>query len=81
MGKLHFTVGVYNDDSFKINGVAAEDLKGHIAYNIAYRPGRAFIVDGKCENRGYLTKERCDAWEVRIREEFSPPTRCTAPYQ
>lgn len=79
MGKIHLTVGVYNDDSYKTNGVSDEHLESHIDYNLRSRPGRALFVDGECLNEGYLSKERCDEWAKKIKS-WPVPTRCTAPY-
>lgn len=80
MGKIHLTVGVYNNDEHVRNGVDEEDLHSHIQYNINKRPGRALFVDGKCVHQGYLGKERCEAWEKKIIDEFTVPGKCTAPY-
>lgn len=79
--KVHHTMGVYNDGSRKHNGVAHTDLAGHIDYNLTMRPGRAFFVDGKCHNVGYLGKERCDAIEAELAAKPVVMPRCTAPYQ
>lgn len=49
---IHHTRGVYPNGGFKDNGVPSEDLAGHIFYNISYRPGRAFFLDGICIHRG-----------------------------
>jgi len=67
--KVHTTVGVYNNDSFVVNGVLETYLKDHVEYNLKYRPGRAFFVDGKCLNEGYLSKERIENWERRIKSD------------
>ena len=77
---IHTTIGVYNNDSFKVNGVDPIHLKEHIEYNKGWRPGRALFVDGKCVNRGYLSKERANAWEQRIKDENLKADKCTAPY-
>lgn len=81
MGNIHLTVGVYNNDDHVRNGVDEAHLHSHIQYNINNRPGRALFVDGKCVHQGYLDKERCDAWERKINDEFTVPDRCTAPYR
>lgn len=60
---VHTTIGVYNSGDMKINGVKPEDLKDHIQYNKDYRPGRAFFVDGKCHNKGYLDTKRVEEYE------------------
>lgn len=80
MTKIHLTVGVYPNNDYVTNGVASDDLAEHIRYNLNARPGRAFFVDGKCRNVGYLGKERCDEWEEFIASNLTPPTRCTRPY-
>lgn len=64
----HVTVGVYHNQTFKKNVVRPEDLEHHIAYNLRMRPGRAFFVDGKCLNPGYLSKENCAEWETKIQQ-------------
>lgn len=79
--KIHHTMGVYNNGDRKHNGVFPEHLKDHIEYNLTYRPGRAFFVDGKCLNTGYLGKERCDEIEKGLAAKPFPQTRCTMPYQ
>ncbi len=79
--RIHHTMGVYNDGSRKHNGVSAEHLAGHIEYNLAMRPGRAFFVDGVCHNVGYLGTERCIEIEREWAEKPVKFDRCTAPYQ
>lgn len=78
MSKIHHTAGYYANGDRKVNGVAAENLQDHIQYNLDMRPGRAFFVDGKCVNQGYLSKERCD----EIEQELAGATmnKDTAPY-
>ncbi|MEY8772685.1 hypothetical protein AB6T85_19950 [Erwinia sp. ACCC 02193] len=80
MTEIVLTVGVYNDNSYVTNGVDSSDLKSHIQYNLNNRPGRAFFVDGKCHNEGYLGKQRCDEWEKWIADNLQTPATCTAPY-
>lgn len=80
--QLVWSVGVYNDDSRKQNYVAVEDLANHIAYNLSYRPGRAFFVNLHCLNQGYLGAKRADEWKERLRREGIPEMkRHTVPYQ
>jgi hypothetical protein len=62
----HHTVGVYNNDEYKENCVPSGELEQHVQYNIDMRPGRALFVDGKCVHRGYLSEERCKAWEEKL---------------
>lgn len=76
---IHYTIGFYANGDSKSNGVPSENLQSHIEYNLAMRPGRAFFVDGKCLNQGYLTKERCDEIEKEIAGRVA--TRDTQPYQ
>lgn len=78
--KIHRTVGVYNNGDRVTNGVRPEDLDSHIKYNLDYRFGRAFFVDGVCVNKGYLGTERCK----QISEELKllpPMDRVTLPYR
>lgn len=77
---IHTTVGVYNNDSFKVNGVSSEFLQDHIDYNIKYRFGRALFVDGKCVHEGYLSKDRCKEWENKLKSKYYLQTTDTAPY-
>lgn len=72
---LFFTVGVYNNDSFKTNYVREEDLADHIAYNIIMRPGRAFYVNFVCLNRGYLGEQRALEWQEKLSKQGLPEMR------
>lgn len=76
---IHFTIGYYANGESKANGVMSENLASHIDYNLTMRPGRAFFVDGKCLNQGYLDKARCDEIEKEIASQVA--TRDTQPYQ
>jgi len=76
--RIHHTVGVYNNDSHTTNGVLGEHLKGHIEYNLTFRPGRAFFLNGKCLHDGYLSLERCLQWEKKL--EVAPQPKHTLPY-
>lgn len=58
--KVHTTIGVYPNGDIVINGVRGEHLPNHIVYNLAYRPGRAFWVDGVLKNKGALTEEQLE---------------------
>lgn len=51
---IYSTIGVYSNYSKKFNGVDPKHLVSHIKYNLIYRPGRAFFVEGKCLNFGYF---------------------------
>lgn len=64
----HVTIGVYSNDTYKVNIVRPEDLEGHIQYNKLMRFGRALFVDGKCEYDGLLTKEKIAEWTKKIAE-------------
>ena len=77
---IHTTVGVYNDDTFKINGVISENLKDHIDYNRSLRFGRALFVDGKCIHKGYLSDERCKEWESKLKSPYYKQIKDTSPY-
>lgn len=65
--KIYSTIGVYANGDQKSNGVAAKDLLDHIAYNLQMRPGRAFFLEGRCLNQGYLSDEKIQELE----KEFS----------
>jgi len=78
---IHTTVGLYANGSFKINGVLPEHLDDHIQYNIDYRPGRSFFVDGKCMNKGYHTDKEIKEFEERIKNDIKfKAVKCTVPY-
>lgn len=62
----YVTIGVYSNDSYKVNIVRPEDIEGHIAYNKKMRFGRALFVNGVCEYKGYLTDERVAEWTEKI---------------
>lgn len=64
----HVTIGVYANDSYKINVVKEEHLKDHIEYNKVFRYGRGLFVDGKCENQEYLTDIQVMEWEDKIKQ-------------
>lgn len=77
-----YTVGVYNNNDTKSNHVAAKDLTNHIAYNLLYRPGRAFFVNFVCLNQGYLGALRADGWADKLKKAGMPVMRrATSPYQ
>ena len=79
--KLHHTMGVYANGDRKHNAVKPEHLADHIQYNLEWRPGRAFFVDGVCKNLGYLTQETCDAIETELAANPRVLHYCTMPYQ
>ena len=73
---IHTTVGVYNDKTYKVNGVKSEHLAEHIKYNLDLRPGRALVVDGQCLNGGYIGEEEA----LKIASKVEPRTECSEPY-
>ena len=78
---IHTTIGVYPDGSRKVNGVPSENLASHIQYNIRFRPGRSFFVDGKCIHKGMNVFEIIED-EEKMEKEIShiKIIRDTAPY-
>jgi hypothetical protein len=58
----HVTVGVYPSGDYKVNVVREEDLESHIEYNLKFRPGRLFFVDGKAMNNGLMKEEYAQPW-------------------
>jgi hypothetical protein len=78
--KIHHSVGVYSDLSYKQNGVAEEHLAEHINYNKKYRFGRALFVDGVCVYEGYLIAESLEKAK-QIVMGITPITKDTQPYQ
>jgi len=82
--KIHHTRGVYNSHTpehplYKDNGVPSSALLEHVVYNLFYRPGRAFFIDGKCVEPGYLGWKRC--LELEKTMTWPTMTRDTRPYQ
>ena len=77
----HSTVGVYANGEYVINIVVEENLENHIQYNLTFRPGRAFFVDGKCRNNGYLSPDKVKEWEGKIKEMNINLGQDSAPYQ
>lgn len=76
----HVTIGVYASDNHKVNIVKPEHLEEHIQYNLTLRPGRAFFVDGKCLNHGYLSDEKVEEWEMKIGQMKFDTSRSSEPY-
>lgn len=77
-----WSVGVYANDSMKDNYVDVSHLATHIAYNLSYRPGRAFFVNFHCLNHGYLGAQRADEWKEKLQRKGMPEMkRATTPYQ
>jgi hypothetical protein len=80
-GKIHHTMGLYPNGSTKHNGVAAEDLEGHIQYQDC-RPGRAFFVDGNCIYKGLgISPESIEHWEAELAANPRTFNAPTYPYQ
>lgn len=50
--KIHTTIGLYPNMSYKSNGVPSKKLLTHLMYNLIFRPGRALFLDGKCIYKG-----------------------------
>ena len=69
MPKLHRTVGIYPDGSYKVNTVTASHLPIHVDYNKTWRWGRALLVDDELVYAGLGVSDDRIA-EVR----FSPVT-------
>jgi len=53
--QIYTTVGVYRNGDRITNRVLREDVFSHISYNLTFRPGRAFFLEGICLNRGYFS--------------------------
>jgi len=79
--QIYSTIGVYNNGSKKFNGVAHEDLKTHIAYNLILRFGRALFLEGICLYSGYLDSNRITQLEEEFTDNPHIPKTITAPYQ
>lgn len=78
MRRIYTTVGVYGNGTYKTNGVSEDDLELHIKYNLDFRPGRAFFVEGKCINKGYFSDEEVLFWTEKIKN--IEIKEITAPY-
>lgn len=73
-------IGIYCNGDRRYNAVEKRDLKGHMAYNINMRFGRALFVNGKCVYQGYLSKDRCDQIEQELKEKPYLPTEPSEEY-
>lgn len=80
MSKIHHVRGVFNNNEFVDNGVAADKLHDYIQFNLVMRPGRAIFVDGICMYEGYLSKEQCDLMSQCLLEHPMPMDYDTTPY-
>ncbi|MCQ2979614.1 MAG: hypothetical protein MJ245_07445 [Clostridia bacterium] len=58
MADKHISIGIYPNKEYIYNIVSDSDLENHIEFNLTFRPGRIFYVDGKRLNNGCL-KEEC----------------------
>lgn len=76
----HVTIGVYNNNEFKVNIVREEHLESHIEYNKTFRWGRALFVDGKCVHKGYLSDERITEWTEKISKMTFDTRKSSEPY-
>lgn len=74
---IHTTIGVYPNGDYKVNGVCSENLADHIHYNLTYRPGRAFVLDGVVLYKGSCPSE---AFILSIRRDIPNATIDTIPY-
>lgn len=78
---MHLTIGVYANGEMIHNVIPNECLAHHIKYNLIFRPGRAFFVDGVCKNQGYLSFSEIEEWTEKIKNmEFDMSTP-TIPYR
>lgn len=66
--RIHTTVGVYPDGSYKVNGVLEDHLGLHIQYNTRYRGGRALFLNGIAIYRGSLDIDTLNNFEQRIKD-------------
>lgn len=62
------TIGLYRDDTFKINGVKPEHLIDHINYNKVHRPGRALFLEGKCIYQAGFSSDVIKKFEEKIKD-------------
>lgn len=81
MAKIHTTIGIYCNGSFKVNGVKDEDLANHIEYNKTFRFGRALVVDNEIVYQGYMKKEEIEKVLKENKLDQYVLQKCTAPYQ
>lgn len=66
--RINHSRRIYNSNDVVDNHVAYDHLDDHIRYNKEMRFGTALFINGVCVNRGYLGKERCDAFEIEIKK-------------
>lgn len=58
MSTVIHTRRVYPNGDYVDNGVREEDLADHTKYNLTFRFGCAFIVNGKVKSLGYHADEQ-----------------------
>lgn len=75
---VHITVGIYPDMSFVVNGVLPSHLESHIDYNENMRPGRALVIDGKCQYKGSFSEEEVPKLEALAKKQYT--NKCSVPY-
>ena len=57
------TVGIYPNKQWKYNVVREEDLAEHIDYNLTFRPGRVFYVNGVRKCNGLISPTRLEEYD------------------
>ena len=83
---MHVTLGIYPNKEYKFNVVADEHLENHTDFNIKFRPGRIFYVDGKRVNDGLLKPGYLDEYDKIAKDFFdnfdiSKYNKPTIPYR
>ena len=76
--EIFTTVGLYNNQEYKTNGVTKTHLAIHIHYNIIHRFGRALFINGRCIYKGYLNKDVIAHFEGKFKD--IKLTKDTQPY-
>lgn len=75
---IHTCIGVYPDKSYKVNYISSERLAANIAYNLQFRLGRIYYVDGSPVSMGCMTLEAFrvfDSWaQENIIQKIKPST-------
>ena len=69
--QMHVTLGIYPNKQFKYNVVRDEDLENHIEFNLIFRPGRIFYVDGKRMNNGMIREDKLPEYDEIASDFFS----------
>jgi hypothetical protein len=61
-------VRLYNDGSYVKEERTPKQVEAWLAYNKTFRFGTALFVDGVCKETGvYISKERCDEFEKKLK--------------